>query len=191
MYERQRDMKIYLASALTHVPDQDFPGYTSMLHRLARQLMNHGRNQVRYALMNSDPQLAAKPPRDKPRLCYLWDKGMVEDADVVVAEASFPSIGLGIELQIAEANDIPVILCFEHSEVKRSHRKFYVNPDHQRHQLQIGEGFVSLMALGLPNLFSLVPYSDERDCFQETLRLLEVLDEGETCRKGVGEKRDL
>jgi len=173
-------MKIYLASALTHVPEDEFINYTSMLHRFASELGQRGKNQVRYALMNSDPQLAAKPPRVKPRLCYLWDKGMVEEADVVVAEASFPSIGLGIELQIAEANDIPVILCFERSESKRSQRKFYENPDNQRHQLQIGDGYVSLMALGLPNLFSLVPYSEERGCFRETLRLLEALDEGET-----------
>lgn len=173
-------MKIYLASALTHVPEEEFTNYTAMLHRFALDLSHGERNQVRYALMNSDPQLAAKPPRDKPRLCYLWDKGMVEDADVVVAEASFPSIGLGIELQIAESNDIPVILCFEQSESKRSQRKFYENPDHKRHQLQIGDGYVSLMALGLPNLFSLVPYSDEQACFRETRRLLEVLDEGET-----------
>lgn len=173
-------MKIYLASALTHVPEQEFFAYTSMLHRFAQELANRGRNQVRYALMNSDPQLAEKPSRDKPRLCYLWDKGMVEEADVVVAEASFPSIGLGIELQIAEAKDIPVLLCFEQSESKRSQRKFYENPDHKRHQLQIGDGFISLMALGLPNLFSLVPYSEERECVRETLRLLKVLDERET-----------
>ncbi len=173
-------MKIYLASALTHVPDDVFKDYTSMLHRFALQLENLGKHQVRYALMNSDPQLAEKPSRDKPRLCYLWDKGMVEEADVVIAEASFPSIGLGIELQIAEAKDIPVILCFEQSEAKRSLEKYYENPDHTRHQLQIGDGFISLMALGLPNLFSLVPYSKEDDCFRETLRLLEVLNDEET-----------
>ncbi|HHQ4457647.1 hypothetical protein FT688_11730 [Aeromonas hydrophila] len=168
-------MKIYLASALTHVPENEFLNYTSMLHRFASVLSDQGQNQVLYALMNSDPQLAKKPPRDKPRLCYLWDREMVEDADVVVAEASFPSIGLGIELQIAEMNNIPVILCFEQSESKRSHQKFYENPDNQLHQLQIGDGYISLMALGLPNLFSLVPYSDERECFLETRRLLGML----------------
>jgi hypothetical protein len=37
---------------------------------------------------------------------------MVEHADAMVAEVSFPSIGLGIELQIAEARSTPVILCY-------------------------------------------------------------------------------
>lgn len=180
MLGRQLKMKIYLASALTHVPEHEFLNYTSMLHRFAFELGKQGRNQVRYALMNSDPQLASKPPRDKPGLCYLWDRAMVEEADVVVAEASYPSTGLGIELQIAETKDIPIILCFEQADLKRSHQKFYENPDHQRHELQIGDGYVSLMALGLPNLFALVPYFDERSCFLETLKLLELIYEEQT-----------
>lgn len=173
-------MKVYLASALTHVPENEFLDYTQMLHKFASFLSSQGRNRVSYALMDSDPQLAMKPARDKPRLCYLWDKGMVEGAEVVVAEASYPSIGLGIELQIAQARDIPIILCFDHSSKRRSVRKIYENPDRQLHELQVGEGFVSLMALGLPNLFSVVPYADPNDCFSETLKLLDVLDEGRT-----------
>lgn len=105
---------------------------------------------------------------------------MVEEADIVVAEASYPSIGLGIELQIAESRGTPLIICFEQSESKRSKNKFYENPDHKRYQLQIGDGFVSLMALGLPNLFSVVPYSDEMECIAEAQRLIKILDERET-----------
>lgn len=104
---------------------------------------------------------------------------MVEEADLVVAEASYPSIGLGIELQIAEAKGIPLIICYERTEAKRSQIKFYENPDHKRHELQIGDGFVSLMALGLPNLLSVLPYSEEKEFMAEILRLVKTLHEVE------------
>lgn len=100
---------------------------------------------------------------------------MVEEADLVIAEASYPSIGLGIELQIAEARGIPLIICHERSEAKRSQSKFYENPDRKRHELQIGDGFVSLMALGLPNLLSVLPYSEERELITEIHRLVKAL----------------
>ena len=63
-----------------------------------------------YALVNSDPQLASKPFEERARLCYLWDRNMVEQAELIIAEASFPSTGLGIEMQIAESKGTPIIL---------------------------------------------------------------------------------
>ena len=58
--------------------------------------------------IGSDPQLAEKPPKERASLCYTWDRRMVEEADLVIAEASFPSTGLGIELQIADTEDVEV-----------------------------------------------------------------------------------
>ncbi|MBH3436170.1 MULTISPECIES: hypothetical protein [Pseudomonas] len=169
-------MNIYLASALTHVPEKEFPSYTSRLHRLAAALECDGSNNIKYALMNSDPQLSEKPHREQPILCYLWDRAMVEAADLIVAEASYPSTGLGIELQIAEAKGIPLILCFESSESKRSQAKFYENPGNSRHELQVGDGFISLMALGLPNTLAVIPYMDELECIEELQRKISLID---------------
>ena len=112
-------MKIYIASALTHVPRGEFSDYVKFLHRLAGALRTQPfGHEVKYALANSDRQLAQKPFGEPARLCYLWDRGMVKEADLVIAEASFPSTGLGIELQVAEAKDIPPLLP---SPVNRSH----------------------------------------------------------------------
>ena len=79
-------MNIYIACALTHVPRDIFHAYSSHIHELANRLKEDG-HHVKYALVNSDPQLAKKPKEDKARLCYLWDRKMVEEADLVVAEA--------------------------------------------------------------------------------------------------------
>ena len=64
-------------------------------------------HEVMYALVNSDPQLASKPFDERARFCYLWDRNMVEHAELLIAEASFPSTGLGIEMQIAEGKGTP------------------------------------------------------------------------------------
>lgn len=143
-------MKIYLACGLTHVPRSLFPAYTAYLHSLAQALTAIGDNcRVKYALVNSDPQLADKPPGDRAALCYAWDRHMVEEADVLVADASFPSTGLGVELQIADSRGTPIIMLIGDYCVNRVESGRYINPDGREHDLQVGEGIVSLMALGI------------------------------------------
>jgi hypothetical protein len=153
-------MKIYLACGLTHVPRDIFPHYVAYLHELADNLQKIGPiDKVRYALVDSDPQLSTKPEADQAVLCYYWDRRMVEEADLVIADASFPSTGLGIELQIAENCGIPVILLAGDLGVNRVKTIQYQNPDHEIHDLQIGKGIVSLMALGLPTIRKIVHYT--------------------------------
>ncbi|MFC3075265.1 hypothetical protein [Shinella pollutisoli] len=152
-------MKIYIACGLTHVPRSIFIEYTAYLHELAGTLKTiPAVASVRYALVDSDPQLASKPASDRAALCYDWDRRMVEEADLLVAEASFPSTGLGIELQIAETEGKPVIMLIGDLGINRVGRAHYENPDHSEHDLQIGDGIVSLMALGLPAIRKIVPY---------------------------------
>lgn len=159
-------MKIYIACALTHVPRESFQEYASFIHQLADVARGEsGVTQVKYALVNSDPQLATKPFSDRARLCYLWDREMVEEADLVIAELTYPSTGLGIELQIAQAANVPIIACFSDSREIPAAEVTYENPDHSIHNLQIGEGFVTLMALGLPAIFALIRYSKPEDSF--------------------------
>lgn len=156
--------KIYIACSLTHVPRDTFEEYTKSIHLLAENLNEFN---VKYALVNSDPQLGQIPTQDKAKYCYMWDRKMVEDSDVVIAEASFPSIGLGIELQIAEAKNIPIILIYRDFKENKAKPVTYTNPDLHRYDLQIGEGFVSLMALGLPNILRTIPYHDIQNCIRK------------------------
>ncbi|MFW2852976.1 hypothetical protein ACM61V_13775 [Sphingomonas sp. TX0543] len=153
-------MKIYIACGLTHVPRDVFAEYASYLHALAARLRDvPSVTSVRYALVDSDPQLASKSAGDQAGLCYDWDRRMVEDADLVVADASFPSTGLGIELQIAEAAGIPVVMLIGDLGINRVREVHYRNPDDSQHELQIGRGIVSLMALGLPAIRKTVQYT--------------------------------
>jgi hypothetical protein len=162
-------MTIYLGCGLTHVPRNVFSDYVSLLHRIAAELECAG-TEVKYALKHSDPHLAEKPFEEKARLCYLWDREFVEKADVLVAEASYPSTGLGIELQIAESHGKPIIVCFRAGSDTRAAEVRYENPDHTRHTLQIGDGYVSLMALGIPSVFKVIRYQHADDCISELVR---------------------
>jgi hypothetical protein len=169
-------MKIYIACALTHVPRDKFVEYTGFIHGLAAALRSDGpQTEVRYALVNSDPQLATRPVTERARLCYLWDRDMVEAADIVIAEASFPSIGLGIEMQIAEAKDKPIVLCFRDYSDNKAEAVSYENPDRSRHDLQIGEGYVTLIALGVPSIYRIVKYEGAKDGITQVLRAVRLL----------------
>ena len=151
--------KIYIACGLTHVPRDIFADYVGYIHQLAMALRQiAGVSSVRYALVDSDPQLASKPAGEQAGLCYDWDRRMVEEADLVIADASFPSTGLGIELQVAEAAGIPVIMLIGNLGINRVKEVQYRNPDSSEHELQIGRGVVSLMALGLPAIRKKVQY---------------------------------
>ena len=154
-------MRVYIACALTHVPRDHFNEYVSFVHSLARAIGARECARVTYALLDSDPQLGEKPFDERAKLCYLWDRELIEQADVVVAEASFPSTGMGIELQIAATKGIPVVICFKRDAVRGARPVSYENPDHSRHALEIGEGFVSPMALGIPSLFKTIGYSTD------------------------------
>jgi hypothetical protein len=169
-------MNIYIGCSLTHVPREKFETYTHTIHSLAESLTLLSKHTVNYALINSDPQLAAKPYGERARLCYAWDRRMVEQADVMIAESSFPSTGLGIEMQIADNQDIPIIICFERGADHRAPPVDYENPDHTRHDLQIGEGFVSLMALGLPSVYRTIGYDDAQSLKNDVISTLTELD---------------
>ena len=168
----------YVACGLTHVPKAVFEEYVGVIHAIASATRDAVEGlTVKYALVDSDPQLEQRRGEDKARLCYLWDRKMVEEADIVIAEASFPSTGLGIELQIAENNDTPIILLFKDYGFNRASERHYLNPDDAvEHTLQIGEGFVTLMALGLPSLFRVIRYHDIGECIAELKIVLSLLE---------------
>ena len=168
-------MRIYIACGLTHVPRGEFPAYVKLIEGLALHLTTSFGAEVKYALRDSDPQLAQKPFADRTRLCYLWDKAMVEWADVVIAEASYPSTGLGIELQVACSHETPILIMFKLEEQHKAVPVQYMTPDHETHSLQLGDGYISLMALGLPSVFEVLPYTDAEQACAQIGRAVETL----------------
>lgn len=157
-------MNIYIACSLTHVPRENFEHYVEFIKNTADLLSEELGENVKYALKDSDPQLAKEAFETQAKLCYLWDREMVEGADLIIAEASYPSTGLGIELQIAEYKKIPVILLFKRQVECKASPVEYTDIN-GRHSLQIGEGYISLMALGMPNISDIFSYTSQEEVF--------------------------
>jgi hypothetical protein len=162
-------INIYIACSLTHVPRNLFNEYTSLIHEIAKNLSEYN---VKYALIDSDPQLDIIEESLKAHKCYEWDRKMVESSDLIIAEASFPSAGLGIELQIAENKNIPIVLIYKDYSINKVSNVEYQNPDHKTYNLQIGKGIVSLMALGLPNIKQVLMYGGLDFCITELTRIV-------------------
>jgi nucleoside 2-deoxyribosyltransferase len=171
-------MNVYIGCALTAVPRSCFNEYTAFIHELAEALRSSGCQNVKYALIDSDPQLADKPREQRARLCYVWDREMVEQADALIVDATFPAIGVGVELQIAAAKAIPVVLSFNRALGNRWEPVQYENPDHSKHELQIGEGFISLMALGIPTIFRIIQYVTPNDGIADIVEAISLLRKG-------------
>lgn len=167
-------MNIYIATSLTHVPRDTFEYYSNSIHTLASFLLK--KYKVKYALINSDPQLESIDENEKARYCYIWDREMVEEADLIIAECSFSSIGLGIELQIAENKNIPIIIIYKDFGSNRTKTIKYKNPDKSEHDLQVGKGFISLMALGLPNILKVFQYDSIEALFTDINKAIADLD---------------
>ncbi|MDB5992753.1 MAG: hypothetical protein JWQ10_4156 [Herbaspirillum sp.] len=168
-------MKIYIACGLTHVPRSEFAAYVGLIEKMARYLTDSLGAEVKYALKDSDPQLSQKPFADRTRLCYVWDKEMVESSDVVIAEASYPSTGLGIELQIASAKETPILMMFKLDEGHKAPPVQYKISDQEIHTLQLGEGYISLMALGIPSVFKVFSYADVDEACAKVGNAIDIL----------------
>ena len=79
-------------------------------------------------------------------------------------------------MQIAESKGTPIILCFRDFGINKVQSVDYENPDHTHHQLQIGEGYVTLMALGVPSIFKVIKYSSNDDGVNKILETVKLLD---------------
>lgn len=168
-------MNIYLACGLTHVPAEHFERFVQYLHSLAGSLIAlDGVSTVKYALVDSDPQLGLRPPERRAELCYAWDRQMVENSDLLVADASFPSTGLGVELQIAEGAGKPIVMLIGDYGNNRVPPRQYENPDRSHHQLQVGAGFVSLMALGVPAISQIIKYDNPARAVELATKAVQV-----------------
>lgn len=95
------------------------------------------------------------------------DRELVEQCDLFIAEASFPSTGLGQELQIAEANKKPVILIYRDYACNIAEKKDYKTKSGDSHSIEIGNKIVSVMVQGNPAVIKEIPYSSTEDCIKE------------------------
>lgn len=163
--------KIYIACSLTHVKKEYFDEYTSFIKELSNELEKIG-IECKYALRDSDPMLSEYKKEDRAKLCYKWDRNMVTESDLVIAEASFPSIGLGMELEIANHAEIPIALIYREFEDCYAENKEYTLGSDKSYSLEIGNRIVSVMAQGCPAIIYENQYINKNDGIKCILDLI-------------------
>lgn len=154
--------QVYIACSLTHVKKEHFEEYTTFIKELSRELDKIG-IKSKYALRDSDPLLSNYKKKDRAKLCYEWDRNMVLESDLIIAEGSFPSIGLGMELEIANHANIPIVLIYrKYNDFNADEKKYKLDND-RVYSLEIGNRIVSVMAQGCPAIIYESIYTNSID----------------------------
>ena len=160
--------QIFIGSALTHLPKEVFGEYKALIYRIADLVEEKYSCVPKYALEHSDPQLAELRQTQRPDICYKLDRYLVESSELVIAETSFPSIGLGQELQIAEYANIPVIFLYKDYQNNIANEKNYQSKSNANHSIELGKHKItSVMALGNPAKVHEIKYSNLDDAIMK------------------------
>lgn len=159
--------QVFIGTACTHVPVSIFPEYKSLIESVADLVEALFRCRARYALEDSDPLLPQYERRRRPAECYRMDRELVEDSQLVIAEVSFPSTGLGQELQIAEFNKIPIILCYRDWGFNLAERKDYRTRAGEDHSIELGNTIVSVMVQGNHAVIKEIFYKNTVDLLKQ------------------------
>jgi hypothetical protein len=158
---------VYIGAAMTHLPPAIFGEYKQTVEAMADLIAKLCNAKVTYALENSDPYLPGFDKERRPAECYRMDRELVEQSDLMIAEASFPSTGLGQELQMAAYNDVPVILCFRNWGDNIAAKKDYTTRAGEAHTIELGNKIVSSMVLGNPAVVHEILYKSIDACLEQ------------------------
>ena len=127
-------MKIYFAGSIRG-GREDAALYARMIDYLKRNhsvLTEHIGNLALSAKEGSKPK-SLTDGEDVDRAIYEEDSAWLREADMVIAECTTPSLGVGYELAYAEARAIPVHIFYNPSRMSLSamlsgNARFHIHP---------------------------------------------------------------
>lgn len=134
--------RLYVAGPLTHLGDNTIKDLYVEIGEMARKL---GMNAI---VPHMDVEQSAE--KVTPQFIYYADRKAVREADIMVAYVGETSIGVGMELEIANQHNTPFVLITE----KGKH--------------------ISRMALGSPNLIKLVEFTSKEDALKQLKGVFEM-----------------
>ena len=159
--------KVFIGSALTHLTPDLFHEYRSLIVGIADLVEGLFDCEAKYALEHSDPFLPNYEKPRRPAECYKMDRELAEQCDLFIAEASFPSTGLGQELQIAAYNNKPVILIYKNYGKNIAAKKDYKTKAGADHSIELGNKIVSVMVQGNPSVIKEICYENVEGCIED------------------------
>ncbi len=100
---------VYVAGSITHLNESGMEAdYKDFYKRIGEVIERLGVKAVVPHLADSE-NIREQRERDAEKI-YRWSVGQVSDNDVVIAEVSMPSLGVGGELEAAVRSNTPIIL---------------------------------------------------------------------------------
>lgn len=160
--EAGKKLNSFMLNAITSVPKRQHP-YFVEFNNAVRMLL-----QFRYgvnfssALNDNESTLDSYPQEQQARMCYIRDQASVEWSDFIIGDVTFPSTGLGQEVERANSKGIPIIALVRGTRrIKPEERPYLVQPvggEIEHHALHVGSGGVSFMLQGNPALKVILKY---------------------------------
>ncbi len=137
--------QIYICGALTFVPEQEKDELTQFFIDLARLCKEYGF----HALVPGKKWLDRGIPNPSSQQVYEVDKKEIRESVFMIAVLDYLSFGVGIELEICNANQIPVLALL---------RK---------------ENSISKITAGCPAIEQIIEYENYSDALQKVREFFE------------------
>ncbi len=117
------DLKIYFAGSIRGGRDDD-----GIYIKLIQALLKHGEVLTEHVGDESLTDLGESQLSD-PQI-YIRDMNWLVDSDVMIAEVTVPSLGVGYEISKAESNGKPVLCLYREQDGKRLSAMIRGNHNH-------------------------------------------------------------
>lgn len=97
-------MKLFFAGSI-----RGGGSYIKVYRRIIALLSNHGEVISEFSSDNGDPE---QDEKKRDQMIFVRTTAAVRNADLLVAEVSHPSIGVGYEIAMAESLGIPIMALY-------------------------------------------------------------------------------
>ena len=145
-------MNVFFARSMTLVPELHREEYADGLASIVEHLKVAKGWSVTWGVDSAAPiDRSGRKPSEMMKL-YSWYADFIAKADLLIADVTFPSLGVGIELQIACQNSVRTWLITNGRFTPRTN--------------------VSMMALGVPGVEKTIEYTAKPN--QEILRQFDM-----------------
>lgn len=145
------EKQIFIASCVTHSPNVFFEEYKNLIIEIANLLETKYSCKTHHSIKKEDSRLSYIEKHKTAQECYTKCVKDIKESKLLIAEISFPSIGIGQEIEIASQNQIPIIVLF----------KDFFNRESKK------ELVVSRMALGNPSIIHQIQYTSVNDALSK------------------------
>jgi len=133
-------MKIFYATAMTDIPETYKKMHSKNVDDTIKKIQSNP-NIIVYSGLTTPAQINREifDQKENEKL-YKWYINLIKKSDLFIADVTFPSIGVGIELQNASFLSKPIYLIINTSIKKKEN--------------------ISRMLLGIDNIVKVIEYQD-------------------------------